>query len=388
MIGLRSTKNTTEDFSEILKQWPIGRVRDFIGRRTSAEAGAAIESLGRTPVDLAALVSPAASGLLEPMAQRSAGLTRRRFGNILQFYAPLYVSNYCRNFCRYCGFNRGADVRRRALTVDEAMADAEYLSSEGFRHILLVSGEDPSRVPPEYFENLITLLCDRFASISIEIYPLDRDGYLRLVDAGADGLTLYQETYDPLVYTRMHPAGPKKDFRSRLRAIECGAAAGMQSLGIGALLGLSSWREEAFYIGMHALYLQRRYWRSHVSVSFPRMRRAAGGIAPQRSVDDSALVQMICALRLILPDAGLVLSTRESARLRDNLLPIGITRLSAASVTEPGGYVGGRRSGTQFEVQDKRSLREMADAVKERGFDPVLKDWDAAYRYDQGVSPQ
>ncbi len=340
---------------------------------------AALENPDGTASDLASLLSPVGSDLLEAMAQRSASLTRRRFGNTLQFYAPLYVSNYCVNCCRYCGFSRHSKVPRRALSIGEALAEAEYLRDEGFRHILLVSGEDPEHVPLPYFEELSALLSDQFASVCIEIYPLDFEGYRRLVRVGVDGLTLYQETYDPRVYENVHPAGPKRDFTGRLQAVELGAAAGMRSVGIGALLGLASRREEMFYVGLHARYLQRHYWRSHISISFPRMQKAAGGIPPQAPVTDSDLVQMICAQRIFLPDVGLVLSTRESAYRRNHLLPLGITRISAASVTEPGGYLDGKQSGAQFEVHDKRSLREMVDTAQALGYDPVFKNWDAAY---------
>ncbi|MFO7821183.1 MAG: 2-iminoacetate synthase ThiH [Lentisphaeria bacterium] len=371
-------------FTEVLEQWPVGRVADLLNRQTESEVDAAVNGDITVPVErLAALLSPAAEHKLESLAQASAALTRQRFGNTLQFYAPLYVSNYCCNSCRYCGFNRGADVKRRALTIEEALQDAEYLAQVGFRHILLVSGEDPAHVPISYFETLVRELSGRFASISIEIYPLDENGYRRLVQAGVNGLTLYQESYDPKVYRAMHPAGPKRDYQRRLQTIEAGAKAGMHSLGIGALLGLTDWRTEMFYVGLHGLFLWCRYWRQKVSVSFPRMRHATSGIAPECLVDDTALVQMICALRLVLPDAGLVLSTRESAELRDHLLPLGITRLSAASVTEPGGYSQGdddEAAGQQFEVQDHRSLTEMTELVRAEGFDPVFKDWDAAYR--------
>lgn len=368
-------------FEQVLAKWPVARVQNLIAAQTLADVDAALKGKRQDVTEhLAALLSPAAFERLEPMAQAAATLTRQRFGKTLQFYAPLYVSNYCCNSCRYCGFNRQAQVKRRALSVEEALAEAAYLEHEGFRHILLVSGEDPGHVPVDYFVRLAHALRDSFASISVEIFPLDEEEYRRLVQAGVNGLTLYQETYDPQVYRTMHPAGPKRDFSRRLRTIEAGALAGMHSLGIGALLGLNDWRTEMFYVGLHGAFLQRRYWRQHVSISFPRMRYANGVIEPEYLVDDFALVQMICALRLSLPDAGLVLSTREPPLMREHLLPLGITRLSAASVTEPGGYSEGERSGAQFAVQDHRSLREMTELVKDKGFDPVFKDWDNAYR--------
>jgi len=383
LSGAKSASDGTErldqSFATVLRDWPVDRVRELIDSRTDADVECALRSPHFAPDCLAALLSPAAFGHLERMAQASARLTRQRFGRVIQFYVPLYVSNYCINSCLYCGFNCRNTVPRQALSVEDAVREAHFLSSEGFQHLLLVAGEDPVNVPVAYFEQLVSALHDRFASINIEIYPMDVDDYARLVNAGIDSLTLYQETYDPELYAQVHPTGPKRDFRFRLEGVERGARAGVTFLGIGSLLGLGDWRVESFYVGLHARYLQQRCWRQHVSVSFPRIQPAAGAFEPPCPVSDADFAQIICALRLQLPDAGLVLSTRESARLRDNLLPMGITRLSAGSRTTPGGYSEESDAEGQFEVQDHRSLADVMNSVRSMGFDPVCKDWDASY---------
>ncbi len=366
-------------FIDILADWPVDRVRELVYSRTPADVALALESGRLSATDFAALLSPAAAPLLETLARRSSLLTRQRFGNVIQFYVPLYVSNYCTNACVYCGFNCRNRVNRRRLTLAMATREAACLSEQGFRHLLLVSGEDRAGVPVGYFEELAARIQGQFASISIEVYPMSEAEYARLVCAGVDSLILYQETYDPAVYARCHPLGGKGDYATRVRTIEAGARAGMTFLGIGALLGLADWRVDSFYTGLHGHWLHRRFWRQHVSVSFPRMRTAAGGVAPAFPVRDAELVQIICAHRLFLPDAGLVMSTRERAAFRDRLSLLGITRMSAGSRTTPGGYAAATDSEEQFAVLDRRPLQEVMEAVACLGLDPVRKDWDAAY---------
>ncbi len=367
-------------FADVLAEWPVARVQAALAAADPGRVRRVLADGARTEADLAALLAPGAAPQLESLARRAASLTRQRFGHTVQFYAPLYVSNHCVNGCLYCGFNCRNRTARRRLTVAEAVREAEHLVGRGFRHLLLVAGEDPKGVPVDYFAELARALGHLVASLSIEIQPLGVAEYASLVQAGVDSLTIYQETYDPVAYARFHPSGPKRDFRWRLETPERGAQAGVAFLGIGALLGLADWRVDAFYVGLHARYLQRTCWRQHVSVSFPRMRRAAGALEPPCPVGDAELVQILCALRLFLPDAGMVLSTRESAALRDHLLPLGITRLSAGSRTAPGGYAEETEAENQFEVQDHRSLAEVMAAAQARGFDSVCKDWDPAYR--------
>lgn len=373
---------TAEHFVDILNQWPPERIDAALA--TASDAGdtavkRALRQGGFSAGRLAALLSPAAQQHLEPMAQASAQLTRQRFGRAMQLYAPLYVSNYCINSCRYCGFNCRNQVERRALTLDEAESEAERLRAEGFAHILIVAGEDPGRISVDYLAELAQRLKTKFCSVNLEVHPLSEPEYRTVCQAGVDSLTLYQETYERDLYAEVHPAGPKRDFDWRLDTVERGARAGIQFLGIGALLGLGNWRREAFCLALHARHLQQRYWRRHVSVSLPRMRDAAGLNTVPHPVADRHLVQMMCALRLLLPDVGLVLSTRENADFRDHVLPLGITRLSAGSRTSPGGYSQEHNAEGQFEIADHRSPREVKDALRAHGFDPVEKDWDSSY---------
>ncbi len=366
-------------FEAYLAEQPLAAYRQRAQEATAAEVDQALGATSPGFEEFLALLSPAARPRLEYLAQRAAAVTRQRFGRVVQLYAPLYASNQCTNSCVYCGFHRGNPIRRTTLTPDELDAEAEALWRQGFRSILLVSGEDPRAVPLAYFEEAARRLRRRFASVSVEIYPLDVDGYRRLTAAGVDGLTLYQETYDRELYARVHPGGPKADWSWRLGAPGRGAAAGMRRVGIGALLGLGPWRPEAVVLGLHALWLQRAHWQTQVCVSFPRLRSAPGGFRSPAPVADGELVQLACALRLLLPDAGLFLSTREPRRLRDGLGAIAITSMSAGSRTEPGGYTRPGSAGEQFAVDDSRSPAEVADMLWAAGLEPVWKDWDAAF---------
>ncbi len=327
-------------------------------------------------------LSPAAERHLEAMAKAAYSVTRQRFGNTMGLYAPLYVSNYCCNKCVYCGFNTTHSIKRSRLTIDEAITEAEEIKKAGFSDILLVSGEDPKAISVDYFCSLASRLRESFSTTSIEIYPLQEEEYRKLFQAGVDGVTIYQETYDSQLYPNFHPAGPKADYAARLRVPEDAARAGMRHIGIGALLGLNDWRYEALCVTTHADVLIRNFWRSKVSVSFPRM-RPAEEVNPEWlvPVSDKNLTQIILALRLCFADIGMNLSTRESWQLRDNLIPLGITRISAGSKTNPGGYVGNENSeGTeQFAIADERSPDEVSRMLKTKGFDPVWKDWDHSY---------
>jgi len=329
-----------------------------------------------------ALISPAARAHLEPLAARARALTRERFGRVVQMYAPLYVSNECTNSCVYCGFSQGNTIRRSTLSPAQVEAEAQAIWSQGFRSLLLVSGEAPSKVPPRYLEETARRLHGLFPSLAVEVYPLDRGEYQGLVAAGVDGLTVYQETYNRGLYSQVHPRGRKADYGWRLEAPSRGAEAGMRRVGIGALLGLGPWRREAVALALHALWLQRVHWRAQICVSFPRLRSAAGAFAPPAPVSDAELLQLACALRLLLPDAGLVLSTREAPTFRDGLAQICITHMSAGSRTEPGGYTHPRECDEQFAVEDRRSAAEVAARLLADGIEPVWKDWDAAFTPD------
>lgn len=327
------------------------------------------------------LLSPAADPYLEVMAQLAARLTRQRFGRVMNLYAPLYLSNVCINRCVYCGFSAShTKAPRRRLSVEEAEAEAAVIAQEGFRDLLLVSGEDPEFITLPYLEELVRRLRAHFVSISVEIYPLDTEGYRRLVEAGVDGVTLYQETYDRDVYAKVHPEGLKANYEKRLLAQEAAAKAGMRRLGIGALLGLADWRYETLAVAFHAHSLMQQYWKARVSISFPRLRPAPYvQMTIPSPVTDRDLVRMIVTLRLLFPDVGLVLSTRENAKLRDHLIPLGITQMSAGSRTSPGGYREPAGASEQFEVADHRSPREVAEVLRAKGLEPVWKDWDPGF---------
>lgn len=334
------------------------------------------------PDRLLTLLAPAAENLLETMAQQARQLTRQRFGNIMSLYAPLYVSNYCNNECTYCGFSASNPIKRRRLSVDEVLVEAEAIRSQGIRHLLLVSGEDRTRVTVDYLCELANRLRPAFSAISIEIQQLTREEYQQLYRAGIDGVTFYQETYDPQAYSAYHLCGPKLDYERRLRGPDDIAAADMRRLGLGVLLGLTAhWRLEVLALGLHAHHLMRCHWQTQVSFSFPRLR-------PARNVEygvnsalltDRQFVQAILALRLCFADAELNLSTREAPALRNALIHLGFTQMSAGSKTNPGGYATDRDSLEQFEISDDRSPAQIAAMLKDQGLEPVWKNWDAGF---------
>lgn len=386
-------------------------LRQLVQRSEAASLASARAVLARerfSLADFAQLISPAAGELLGVMAERSQRLTRQRFGKVIRLFAPLYLSNECVNNCQYCGFSRDNSIARVTLTPAEVEREAEALLKEGFRNILLVSGEHPKLVPNAYLAECVHRLHQKAPSLSLEIGPMEADEYRPLVQAGAEGLVIYQETYDEPVYEAMHLSGPKRNFEWRMETPERAYAAGFRRLGIGALYGLSDWRLEALSVAAHAAYLLRHCWKSQLTISLPRLRPCAGAFQPLTHISDRELVQLVCAYRLMFPDAGLVLSTREPPQLRDGLIPLGITLISAGSHTEPGGYTGagrenlhltkagrsidsvaaaseglagpkaGANATEQFQIADERSAADMASLLQRLGYEPVWKDWDAA----------
>ena len=347
----------------------------------------------------AALLAPVDDARFEEMAQKARALTRQNFGRTMRMFAPLYLSNECINNCRYCGFSRDNAILRVTLTVDQVVAEARHLAAQGFRQVLLVAGEHPKFVNGGYLSDCIRALRPHFSSISLELGPMETAEYEPLVEAGAEGLVVYQETYDRGVYAEMHTSGPKRDFNWRLDCPERAYAAGFRRIGVGALFGLAAWRTEALALAAHVEYLLKRCWRSDLTVSLPRLRPAAGEFVPPFSLGDRALGQMICAFRICFPRVGIVLSTREPAPLRDALASLGVTMMSSGSHTEPGGYTGQGRAAVhrtirgrimppdesvdsiatgQFEISDERSPGEVASVLRRRGFEPVWKDWEQA----------
>jgi 2-iminoacetate synthase len=328
--------------------------------------------------DFIALLSPKALDRLEDIAQRAHEVTLKYFGKAIQLYTPIYVSNYCDNHCVYCGFNAKNDIPRKKLTISEVEKEAECIASTGLRHILLLTGGSREESPVSYIKGCVKVLKKYFTSISVEIYELTSEEYKELIDEGVDGLTIYQETYNEDVYKRMHPDGPKRDYRFRLDAPERAATSGMRAINAGALFGLAPWRKEAFLAGMHACYLRDKFPDAEIGVSLPRLRPHAGKFTPEFQVTDKDMAQIIMALRLFLPRQGITVSTREAPELRENLLPLGVTRISAGSTTAVGGHTlldNKDINDIQFRISDERKVEEIKSMLRAKGYQPVLKDW-------------
>ncbi|MBM2825289.1 MAG: thiazole biosynthesis protein ThiH [Dehalococcoidales bacterium] len=344
-------------------------------RVTPAQIAKILAKTELQPQDFLALLSPQAESVLEEMAQAAHRLTLQHFGRTIILYTPLYLANYCVNHCVYCGFNAANNIQRRKLTLAEVALEAKAIAATGLQHLLILTGESREHSPVSYIKECVTILRRYFSSLAIEIYPLSTEEYAELIAAGVDGLTIYQEVYDEKTYRRVHPSGPKRDYRFRLETPERAGQAGIRTINIGALLGLGEWRSEAFLAGMHLAYLQQQFPEIEVSISFPRMRPQFGNYQPEFPVSDRCLVQSIMALRLFLPRAGITISTRESAALRDNLIRLGVTKMSAGSSTTIGGHTDAKDSLGQFEISDKRSVDEVRQSIANLGYKPVLKDW-------------
>ena len=372
------SSGTRSDFAARLAAVDFPALSSFAASAGQGDVEAALRRAAAGPVglrDVAALLSPAATGRLEEIAQLARTLTIRRFGRAVRLFAPLYVSNACLSTCTYCGFARFLDVVRRTLTVDEVEAEARALAGRGFRHLLLVSGEHRVEVSADYLVAVVERLRTFVPSLSIETQTWSDDTYARLVDAGLEGVVHYQETYDRARYAEVHLAGWKRNFDRRLAAMERAGSAGVRRLGVGALLGLApNWRHDVLAVAAHAAFLQRRFWRAEVTVALPRITPSASGFQPVVEVADAAFVQALAALRLALPDVGLVLSTREPAPLRDGLARIAVTSMSAGSSTEPGGYQTPGRAQEQFSIGDTRSPAAVAQMLSAAGYEPVWKD--------------
>jgi len=357
----------------------LGALRQRAGGATDGHVDRALGAQRRTLDDFAALLSPAAANRLEELAHAAHRTTVRRFGRTVHLFAPLYLSSECVSTCTYCGFSAGNEIARRTLSPEEVRAEAAVLLQRGFRHLLLVAGEHARIVSKDYLVDCVRALAADVPSISVEVQVWDTGTYRRLVEAGCDGLVVYQETYDRDTYGSVHLKGKKRNFEWRLAAPDRGADAGMRRLGVGALLGLhADWRADALAVAAHAQALIRRWWRCEVSVALPRLRPAAGGYEPLDPVDDAGFVQLLCALRLFLPDVGISLSTREAPAFRDALVPLGVTHMSAGSHTEPGGYASPSDAEPQFAVSDERLPAQVATALRGAGYDPVWKDWERA----------
>lgn len=352
--------------------------------KTAQDVERALAKPKRDLEDFKALISPAAEPYLEQMAKISYSLTRKRFGNTMSLYIPLYLSNLCANACTYCGFSMENRIKRRTLNRDEVEAEIGAIKRMKFDSVLLVTGEHETKVGMKYFREMVPIIKQRFNYLAMEVQPLDQDEYAELKTLGLDAVMVYQETYHPKTYAQHHLRGNKMDFRYRLETPDRLAKAGIDKIGLGALIGLEEWRTDCFFAAAHLDYLERTYWQSRYSISFPRLRPCAGntpasGLQPKSVMTDKQLVQLICAYRLFNPEVELSLSTRESPQFRDNVLPLGITSMSAASKTQPGGYATEEVELEQFEISDERSAASVEDMIRAKGFDPVWRDWHSAY---------
>ncbi len=341
------------------------------------EHALSVDKLSRE--DFMALLSPAAAVYLEPLAQRAKKLTRQRFGNVVNLYVPLYLSNLCANDCTYCGFSMRNHIKRKILDAEEITRECLAIKAYGFEHLLLVTGEHEVKVGMNYFRRYIQKIRAYFSSLMMEVQPLLQHEYTELKNLGLDGVVVYQETYHFNTYLQHHLRGKKQDFYWRLETPDRLGRAGIDRIGLGTLMGLSkNWRTDCYLLAEHLLYLQKTYWRSKYSISFPRLRPCVGGIEPISILSEPQLVQLMCAFRIFAPDVELSLSTRESAFFRDHMIPIAINNVSAGSKTQPGGYANHEQSELeQFELQDNRTPKQLAQAITDAGLQPVWKDWDA-----------
>ncbi|MFP5081780.1 2-iminoacetate synthase ThiH [Pedobacter sp. JCM 36344] len=364
------------NFNSIFKNFDWEETKKSIYTKTSADVEMALNTQNRTLEDFKALISPAASGYLEQMASISQRLTTKRFGNVVQMYVPLYLSNECNNICTYCGFSYDNKVRRKTLSSVEIMQEVAAIKQMGYEHVLLVTGEANQTVHVDYFKKVLELIRPHFAQISMEVQPLDVEDYQQLIPYGLNTVLVYQETYHQEDYKKHHPKGKKSNFEYRLETPDRLGEAGIHKMGLGVLIGLEDWRTDSFFTALHLSYLEKKYWQSKYSLSFPRLRPFSGGLEPKVVMSDRELVQLICAYRLFNEEVELSISTRESPLFRDNIIKLGITAISAGSKTNPGGYVVEPESLEQFEISDERSPAEIARIISSNGYEPIWKDWD------------
>jgi len=365
-------------FENIFNEYDWNKVCEKIHLVTDADVERAIQLAGHgTPEDFLALVSPAAKNHLPEMMQMSYALTRKRFGKTIQLFIPMYLSNECNNICTYCGFSFGNKIPRVTLTDEEILNEVAVIKAMGYEHILLVTGEDQNRVGVDYLSHAIELIRPHFAHISLEVQPLDKSEYEKLIPFGLNTVLVYQETYHKENYKLYHPKGKKSNFSYRLATPERLGESGIHKIGLGVLLGLEDWRTDSFFTALHLNFLEKNFWQTKYSISFPRLRPAEGDFIAKHPMSETDLLQLICAFRIYNENVELSLSTRERALFRDKVFPLGVTSMSAGSKTDPGGYSSNKNALEQFHIDDDRTPFEIAEVVRSRGFDVVWKDWDA-----------
>lgn len=368
-------------FKSLFEQYDWNEVKAGIYAKTPADVERALHAPHRSLDDFAALISPAAAPYLGEMAAISNTLTRQRFGNTMQLYIPMYLSNECQNICTYCGFSLDNKIRRKTLSAAEILLETAVIKEMGFEHVLLVTGESGRHAGMDYFKKVLELLRPHFANISMEVQPMEEQDYRELAALGLHTVLVYQETYHREDYKKHHPKGRKSNFEYRLDTPDRLGRAGIHKIGLGVLIGLEDWRTDSFFTALHLAYLEKKYWQTRYSISFPRLRPFSGGLAPKVAMNDRELVQLICSYRLLNQEVELSISTREEEKFRNNAVHLGITAMSAASKTNPGGYTADTASLEQFEISDDRSAALIVEMLQKQGFEAVWKDWDPSFSW-------
>lgn len=367
-------------YYNLYKEYKNLEFEDYLKKQTRNDVLRVLSKDNLDIFDFLTLLSPVAaqSDLLEAMARKSSQLTVQNFGKTITMFTPLYLANICENACIYCGFNRNSNAKRSKLSLEDVEAEAKAIKESGMRHVIILTGESRLATPPSYIADCARILSKYLDSVSIEVYSLCEDDYKMLFEAGVDGFTMFQETYNEDIYPTIHPSGPKHDYKRRLESPELACKANFHSVNLGALLGLDDWRRDSFFTALHAKYLIDKYPKTDVAVSLPRIRPTAkgGAFSPVCDVTDLTIVQAMTAYRCFLPRLGITVSTRELPEFRDNIIGLGVTKMSAGSITEVGGHADQAKTEGQFEISDPRSLEELSQAIIQKGYQPVYKDWE------------
>ncbi len=362
--------------ADALRQYDWDDVSLTLYAKTQRDVQSALRHPAPGWQEFLALISPAAEASLPSMAEKANALTRQRFGHTVSMFVPLYLSNLCANECTYCGFTMSNKIRRVKLSPQQIKDEVRAIKTMGFDSLLLVTGEHETKAGMAYFNEVIPLIRPHFSHLAMEVQPLSTDDYRKLVKLGVDSVLVYQETYHRAHYGQYHLRGQKQDFDWRLETPDRLGEAGINKIGLGALLGLSDWRTDSALTAIHLYLLQKAYWKTRFSIAFPRIKPCAGDqFSPVSDITDKQLVQLICAYRICFPEVELSLSTRESATFRDSVVPLAINQLSAASQTQPGGYSEKSDALEQFSTEDTRSANDVAANLLAQGIEPVWTDW-------------
>ena len=368
-------------FYDEIQKYDWDETREQIASKTADDVRRALAKRHLDTDDFMALVSPAADAFIEPMARMSRTITRERFGNTINMFIPIYITNSCANSCVYCGFHVQNRMARTILTEEEIVREYEAIKKIGpFDNLLVLTGENPAKAGVKYIARALDLAKPYFNNLQIEVMPLKTEDYAELRLHGLNGVICFQETYNEKRYKVYHPRGPKSDYRWRLNGYDRMGTAGVHKIGLGVLIGLEDWRTEAVMMARHLRYLEKTYWRTQYSVNFPRMRQAEnGGFQPNVIMSDRELAQVTFAMRIFDNDVDISYSTRENDVMRNNMATLGVTTMSAESHTDPGGYSHYINALEQFHISDARTARQVAADLRARGMEPVWKNWDAAF---------